>query len=702
MRGGDADLSGTIIDDRYRLGDRVGRDRLGDIYDAEQLRLGRSVSIKILSEDRAPDAADRFRREAQALSKLSHPGIIFLLDFGFHEGRPYLVLDRPKGERLDQLLQHGERLPADEVMPILLQLCEALNHAHESGVLHRDLRLSCVIIGEGGRVQLTDFALARLVETDSTLTREGEVLGGSPFMSPEQAEGRAVDARSDLYSLGAIGYRLLTGRVPYAAPNLSELIIAQRKGPPPAVSTLLELGPESRGLAAVIERLLAHDPEERYRSATWTLNALRSSASALTLPDLSADAELLKSGPLPVTEQEQEQEQEPATETASAPPARSPATRRPAEPQVRLLEPTSPAGVPVAHVSEPPQRTSKPPPVPPPSDSSDQRPGLPPEHKPLDLPRFPTHPQAITSPPPLSPKLGPLSPPRPPPPNTERIPRQESPAFRAREKAHQERTADSLEDLAAAPSGPFEPSLGDIDLALEQSASFATGRAGSGGVLDVMATVFSVALVALAYGALALRWTDDAEAARALARNGQEKAAIAALTLLAGEKASPRISAALGYAQARAGVLDRAAVEYQRAAAADPQALEDGDLRVLAALLTDTGTISRLAAQALKATGQRALTVIRPLSRGPDPYVACRAVDVLDGAGDRLDVVSTCIGALTTRSCARRSSVFDTLAETSDRRAADAVVGWLKSGERNADCPLGRARAALARLPHGE
>lgn len=696
MRGGDADLSGTIIDDRYRLGGRVGRDRLGDIYDAEQLRLGRSVSIKILSEDRAPDAADRFRREAQALSKLSHPGIIFLLDFGFYEGRPYLVLDRPKGERLDQLLQHGERLPADEVMPILLQLCEALNHAHESGVLHRDLRLSCVIIGEGGRVQLTDFALARLVETDSTLTREGEVLGGSPFMSPEQAEGRAVDARSDLYSLGAIGYRLLTGRVPYAAPNLSELIIAQRKGPPPAISTLLELGPESRGLAAVIERLLALDPEERYRSATWTLNALRSSASALTLPDLSADAELLKSGPLPVPEPE------PVTETASAPPTRSPAPRRPAEPQVRLFEPASPAGVPAAPVSEPPQRASKPPPVPPPSDSGDQLPGLPPEHKPLNLPRFPTHQQAITSPPPLSPKLGPISPPRPPPPNTERIPRQESPALRSPEKAQEERTADSIEDLAAAPSGRFEPSLGDIDLALEQSASFATGRAVSGGVLDVMATVFSVALVALTYGALALRWTDDAEAARALARKGQQSAAIAALTPLAGEKASPRISAALGYAQARAGVLDRAAAEYQRAAAADPHALEDGDLQVLAALLTDTGTVSRLAAQALKATGQRTLMVIRPLSRGPDPYVACRAVDVLDGAGDRLDVVSTCIGALTTRSCARRSSVFDTLAETSDRRAADAIAGWLKNGERNADCALSRARAALARLPHGE
>lgn len=277
MIDGSPDLSGDILEERYRLTKRIGSEWFGDIYEAEQLRLGRTVSIKILATDaNTPELLGRFLREAQALAKLQHPGIVFVIDFGVHRGRPFLVRDVVNGESLEKRLERVGRFHPEDAAPLLVAIAEALEHAHAAGVIHRHLTPSSVFFDENDRVRIGNFGLVRLLETAGAeqLTAPGTIVGWSPYTAPELAKGGQIDGRADLYALGVIGHQLLSGKLPQYENSIHEVA---------------QLPKEAGALAAAIDRLRARSADARFPSAAWALNVLRAAAEELALPDASAD-----------------------------------------------------------------------------------------------------------------------------------------------------------------------------------------------------------------------------------------------------------------------------------------------------------------------------------------------------------------------------------------------------------------------------
>jgi serine/threonine protein kinase len=333
---------GDLIDWRYRLGPLITSDATGDVFEAEQIRLSRSVAIKILPDEGGLESRERFLREANVLAKLDHPNIVFIIDFGYHEHRPYIVREQVQGSTLEAVLETKTTLPPEEAAQIILQIAEALEHAHQAGVVHRDLKPSNVLISEAGRVRLTDLGLAGLSEPGSLrLTMPGTVIGNSWTMSPEQARGEAADVRSDLYSLGALGYRMLTGQPPFAATTLeAQLAAHEKKEPPPPISTLVSLPAEANALVSLVERMLSPDPRDRPEGARQVVNHLKSASRDLTLPDVTVDAELLRSSanivppPLPVIAPQMSPITEPPPPPPALPPTPPPATPAAFEPSL--------------------------------------------------------------------------------------------------------------------------------------------------------------------------------------------------------------------------------------------------------------------------------------------------------------------------------------------------------------------------------
>ena len=258
----------------YDLRERLGSGAMGEVWLAEDVRLHRLVALKMLSRKDAHDAeaAARLLREARVASSLSHPNVAVVYDVGEveHGGRKacYVAMEYVKGRTLAQLLEGG-RMEAASVLPIARQVAEALSHAHEHGVVHRDVKPGNVMVNERGLVKVLDFGLARFtppaLEDSATWSGnhgplEGAVVGTLAYMSPEQARGRAVDVRSDVFSLGVLIYELLAGRRPFDGTNAVELIeaILTRDPPPPSAE-----GPLAAGLFQLVVRMLAKDPAGR-------------------------------------------------------------------------------------------------------------------------------------------------------------------------------------------------------------------------------------------------------------------------------------------------------------------------------------------------------------------------------------------------------------------------------------------------------
>src|ERR671931_2714777 len=254
---------GTLISDRFRLEEKIGAGGMSTVYRAYDPTLERWVAIKLMHRDIStdPDQLERFRREARAVARLSHPHVVTVIDAGEDEGAAFIVFEYVEGETLKDRIKRLGRLPVPEAVAYAIEVARALAAAHAQRLVHRDVKPQNVLIDGEGRAKVTDFGIARSLEAQG-LTATGRVLGTTDYVSPEQAMGRGVDARTDIYSLGVLLYEMLTGEVPFTAQTVVGVAMKHVNEDMPDVQ---KRRPEvSSALAAVIERATAKDPKQRY------------------------------------------------------------------------------------------------------------------------------------------------------------------------------------------------------------------------------------------------------------------------------------------------------------------------------------------------------------------------------------------------------------------------------------------------------
>jgi len=258
-------LIDTLFDGRYRIVRKLGAGGMATVYLAEDQDLGRGVAIKILNERHANDEqfVERFRREAKNAAGLSHPNIVSVFDRGEAEGTYYIAMEHLKGRNLKELLGARGPAPVHIAVDIARQVLAALGHAHENGIVHRDIKPHNVMIDDDRRVKVTDFGIARAGA--SQMTEAGSIVGTAQYLSPEQARGAQVDQRSDLYSVGVVLYELLSGKVPFTGESPVEIAMKHLSDTPPPPSELNPDVPEE--LDKIVMRALAKDPARRYQSA---------------------------------------------------------------------------------------------------------------------------------------------------------------------------------------------------------------------------------------------------------------------------------------------------------------------------------------------------------------------------------------------------------------------------------------------------
>jgi len=276
------DRAVAALGEQYHVESEIGRGGMSVVYRARDVRLNRPVAIKVLPPELAYDSAIRLRftREAQTSAQLSHPHIVPIYDVGERAGVAYFVMAHITGGNLATLLGRAPRPPIDEVRRIVREIADALEYAHERGVVHRDIKPDNILLdADGGRAMVTDFGIARAIEAGSRLTVTGIAVGTPAYMSPEQAMGeREVDGRSDIYSLGVVAYQMLTGRLPFTGSNPMALLLKHVNERPRPIADLRPDAPKA--MREAIERCLMKDREDRWETA----GAFRDALSANDLP----------------------------------------------------------------------------------------------------------------------------------------------------------------------------------------------------------------------------------------------------------------------------------------------------------------------------------------------------------------------------------------------------------------------------------
>jgi tRNA A-37 threonylcarbamoyl transferase component Bud32 len=258
---------GTRLSGRYRLEARIAAGGMSTVYKAIDETLERAVAVKLMNREVASDSdqLERFRREARAVAQLSHPNIVAVIDAGDDEDpahpRPYIVFEYVEGETLKDLIRREGPLPASEAVAYAIEIARALGAAHARHIVHRDVKPQNVLIDHEGSAKVTDFGIARTLEEDG-LTADGRVLGTTDYVSPEQALGRAVTGRSDLYSLGIVLYEMLTGEVPFKGEN--QVAVAMKHVREEIPDVALARPEISAALAAIVDTATAKRASERY------------------------------------------------------------------------------------------------------------------------------------------------------------------------------------------------------------------------------------------------------------------------------------------------------------------------------------------------------------------------------------------------------------------------------------------------------
>lgn len=267
MESEDLPLEGRRLADRYLLQEELASGGMGGLWLALDEVLGRQVAVKILHDHlaRDEDLLERFRFEAVAAARLSHPGVVRVFDTGMDDGVCFIVMELVEGRSVAEMLKERGALPPGEATAIMRGVLSGLTHAHREGVIHRDVKPDNVLVGRGELVKLADFGIAKAAFAQGDVTTTGNLLGTSRYISPEQVTGGEVDERSDLYSAGVVLYELLTGRPPFdAETHIATATMRLTTDPPPPRSLRPGI---PRGLEAVVMRSLAREPDDRFQSA---------------------------------------------------------------------------------------------------------------------------------------------------------------------------------------------------------------------------------------------------------------------------------------------------------------------------------------------------------------------------------------------------------------------------------------------------
>ena len=264
---------GDVVQDRYEIEERLGAGGMSNVYCARDRVLERRVALKVLHEQFTddPEYVERFRHEAQAIARLSHPNIVTVIDRGEFAGRQFIVFENVRGQTLKDVVVRESPLPVERALALVHQAARGLAYAHENGIVHRDVKPQNVLVDQDGVAKVTDFGIARSADR-AELTLPGTVMGTSDYSSPEQASGERVDERSDQYSLGVLLYELLTGEVPF--PGDSQVTVAMRHLHDPVPSARDRRPDVPSGVDALIRRAMAKRPEERFPSTDALIAAL--------------------------------------------------------------------------------------------------------------------------------------------------------------------------------------------------------------------------------------------------------------------------------------------------------------------------------------------------------------------------------------------------------------------------------------------